>query len=205
MRIIGEKGITSLTTTTLAQAVGLTTGALFRHFSSWDEIYRHTVHVAFAQMDATFPDPSLPPRTRVFQLAKNRIELFSMNPGLVWLFRSRQAGLTVPKDAALELSTMVQRSRGFLLTAIHQGMQDGSLRKDLTEETTLHLVTGAIQASFGPESLHPIMTKTQKENALKALEGLELVLTPPKTGQAAFTQNPEQRMKEASLNPPQKT
>ena len=38
LRIIGEQGITSFTTTALAKEIGVTSGALFRHFASRDEI-----------------------------------------------------------------------------------------------------------------------------------------------------------------------
>ena len=40
LRIIGERGLTSLTTSNLAAEVGLTTGALYRHFASREEILR---------------------------------------------------------------------------------------------------------------------------------------------------------------------
>ena len=52
LRIIGERGLTSLTTATLAEEVGVTTGALFRHFASFDEILRETVRHGIRRMES---------------------------------------------------------------------------------------------------------------------------------------------------------
>ena len=41
LRIIGERGLTSLSTKTISEEVGVTTGALFRHFPSLEEIFTH--------------------------------------------------------------------------------------------------------------------------------------------------------------------
>ena len=91
LRIIGERGLTSLTTSNLAAEVGLTSGALFRHFASQDEILRETTRHAVARIEATFPDEPLSPVDRLLALARNRVRVLGADPGLAWFLRSEQA------------------------------------------------------------------------------------------------------------------
>ncbi|MCP4835493.1 MAG: TetR/AcrR family transcriptional regulator, partial [Phycisphaera sp.] len=71
LSIIGRTGLTSLTMSNLAAEIGVTSGALFRHFETRDDILREAVRHAVARIDRTFPDESLPPLDRLFTLAKN--------------------------------------------------------------------------------------------------------------------------------------
>ena len=65
LRIIGEEGLTALSTAKLAGAVSLTTGALFRHFDSLAEIYEEMVRCALQRVGETFPPGDLPPLERI--------------------------------------------------------------------------------------------------------------------------------------------
>ena len=75
LHIVGTTGITSLTTTALAREIGVTSGALFRHFKSRDEILREAVRYATRQIDETFPDEALPAPERIVGLARNRLQV----------------------------------------------------------------------------------------------------------------------------------
>ena len=43
LRLIGERGRTALTTANLASELGLSSGALFRHFATLDDVLRGAV------------------------------------------------------------------------------------------------------------------------------------------------------------------
>ena len=137
LHIIGRRGLTSLTMSTLAAEVGVTSGALFRHFQTRDDILREVVRHGVAKIDRTFPDKSLPPLERLFTLARNRIRLLGPDPGLAWLLRSEQAYLTLPKDAVNELRDVARRSLRFLLKAIRAGAADGCIRSYIPPEGLL--------------------------------------------------------------------
>lgn len=190
-RLIGERGITFLTTSTLAEEVGLTTGGLFRHFDSWEHIYRHVVNHAAARMETTFPDAALPAKERLFLLAKNRIQLFSENPGLAWLFRSKQSYLVLPEECGEQLQNMVKRSKAFLLQAIEEGRTDGSIRRDLEPAAVLVLVTGVIQSSFGAPGPQGHNGGGENSAVQGALEALSFLLAPPQV-QNVFPIPPEE-------------
>lgn len=153
LRIIGERGLTSLSTSSLAEEVGVTTGALFRHFHSREEILAEVVRHALARIEETFPGDSLPPLERLRQLAINRVRLLSENPGLSWLLRSEQAYLELPEASVELLRDAVKRSRRFLLDALREGAEQGEIRDDIEPELLLVPILGTIHALAGSPGL----------------------------------------------------
>jgi len=149
LRIIGEQGLTSLTTATLAAEVGVTTGALYRHFATLDEILIETVRLGVERIESTFPDPTLPPLDRLLALARNRVSLLGDDPGLAWLLRSEQAYLSLPKVAAERLRDVARRSRQFVLDTLRGGIEDGSIRGDIAPDLLLVPVLGTVHAVIG--------------------------------------------------------
>lgn len=178
LRIIGERGLTALTTATLAGEVGVTTGALFRHFASLDEVLRETVRHGIERMEETFPDASLPPLERLMGLARNRVELLRSDSGLAWLLRSEQAYLTLPDEAVTSLKALVRRSRRYLLDAIREGASSGSIRDDIDPELLLVPVMGTIHALAGTRGIHHLAPKTDRRQRDAVLWALERMITP---------------------------
>jgi AcrR family transcriptional regulator len=176
LRIIGERGVTSLSTTTLAAEIGVTSGALFRHFSSRDAILDEAVRHAVERIDAAFPDPDLPPRERLLQLARNRVRLFGSDPGLAWLLRSDQAHLTLPESAVARLRDVVARSRKYLLDAIREGVAQGSVRRDIEPEVLLVVVMGTIHALIGMGGAH--RHAPRRPDPAPVLSALERLIAP---------------------------
>lgn len=176
LRIVGRKGVTALTTANLAQEVGLTTGALFRHFATLDDVLRETVRQALDKMEFTFPDSSLPPLERISALARNRVAILARDPGLAWLVRSEQALLALPKDAVVSLLEFVSRSRRFLLDAIREGARQGSIRRDIEPEALLVSVAGTIHALVGMPGIHRLAQGSRSVGPERVLEGLMRML-----------------------------
>lgn len=178
LRIVGERGLTSLTTTRIAEEVGVTSGALFRHFASLDEILEETVRHAVARVEGTFPDPALPPLERLLELARRRIRLLREEPGLAWLLRSEQVYLTLPPDAVEPLRTLAVRSRRFLLAALREGAARGEVRHDLEPELLLVPVIGTIHTLIGMQGIHRTGAMSGPRTE-KVLEALAHMLAPP--------------------------
>jgi AcrR family transcriptional regulator len=181
LRIISERGFRSLTTATLAIEVGLTSGALYRHFASLDEILTETVRYGAGRIDATFPDPTLPPIERVLALARNRVKLLGEDPGLAWLLRSEQAYLALSDDAVRRLRSVVRRSREFLLRALKDGAEDGSIRRDIESELLLVPVLGTIHAIIGMQGADRELSPGERRNPERVLSALGRLIEPPST------------------------
>ena len=178
LRIIGERGLTSLTTATLASEVGVTTGALYRHFASLDEILIETVRFGVERIEATFPDPSLPPLDRLLALARNRVRLLGDDPGLAWLLRSEQAYLTLPEDAVRRLCDVVRRSRLFLLGTLREGAEGNSIRGDIEPELLLVPVLGTIHAVIGAGRTQRQLSRGKQPDPERVLYALARLLEP---------------------------
>ena len=176
LHITGRRGLTSLTMATLAAEIGVTSGALFRHFDSRDDILREVVRRAVARIDRTFPDESLPARQRLFTLARNRIRLLGPDPGLAWLLRSEQAYLTLPQDAVDELRDVARRSRRFLLKAIREGAAEGSIRTDIPPDVLLVPIIGTIHALIGMPGASQRVTGRQHRGTSRVLAALERMI-----------------------------
>ncbi|MGD9548417.1 MAG: TetR/AcrR family transcriptional regulator [Candidatus Krumholzibacteriia bacterium] len=179
LRIIGERGIASLTTTTLAEEVGVTSGALFRHFKSREEMLQEAARHALAKIESTFPDPTLAPLERLLALAENRVRIVGADPGVAWVLRSEQAYLSLPPDAVDRLRDLVRRSKRFVLTALRDGSADGTIRTDIAPETLFVPVMGTIHALIGMAGIHATAGRTKGSSAARVLAALAVLLTPP--------------------------
>ncbi len=183
LRIIGEQGLTSLTTTSLAREVGVTSGALFRHFASRDEILSEAVRYGLARIEETFPDESLPPLERLLELARARIRLLGSEPGLAWLVRSEQARLTLPAPAVRLLVDVVARSKRFVLQALREAAAEGSVRADIEPEALMVPVMGTIHVLIGMQGVHRLATDELGREPERALAALVRLLEPPENQQ----------------------
>lgn len=178
LRIIGERGLTSLTTASLAAEIGVTSGALFRHFTSRDAILAESVRYAVERIEQTFPAPDLPPLERILDLARNRVRVLGADPGLAWLLRSEQAFLTMPGDAVAQLHSLVGKTRKYLLDALVEGAQDGSIRRDVEPPVLLLTVMGTIHAMIGLNALHRKATGPGQPDLDRVLSGLARLVAP---------------------------
>lgn len=184
LRIIGERGLTTLTTATLAAEVGVTGGALYRHFASLDEILIETVRFGVEKIEATFPGAGLPALDRLLGLAENRVRLLRGDRGLAWLLRSDQAYLVLPARAVRSLREVVARSRRFLLAALVEAADAGSIRRDIEPEVLLVMVLGTIHALVGAADPHPFHRGRKPPRPDRVVAGLARLLQPPTTAQA---------------------
>lgn len=192
-RIIGERGITSLTTATIATEVGVTTGALYRHFASLDEILIEAVRQGVVKIESTFPDRALPPTDRLLALARSRVRLLGNDPGLVWLLRSEQAYLALPRDAVGLLRDVVRRSRAFLLGSLREGAADGSIRNDIEPELLLVPVMATIHAVIGRSAARHGRSRGSQPDPERVLLALARLLEPPSAASSAASRQPRSR------------
>lgn len=176
LRIIGEQGITALTMSALAAEVGLTSGALFRHFASREEILEEAVRLAASRVEKTFPDDRLPPMERLLHLAGNRVALLGSDPGIAWLLRSDQAFLELPEPAVALLEKLVTRSKRYLLAALRQGVASGSIRKDIEPGVLLVTVMGTVHALLGIPGAHGRPVRSKKQDPGPVLIALRRLL-----------------------------
>jgi AcrR family transcriptional regulator len=144
--VVGKEGVGALTMERLGREVGVTSGALFRHFPSRAAMLDEAARRAVALLETSFPAPELAPleRLRAFLTARSR--LASQHPGIPQLVFSEQFGKALPPEGARALRDMVLRTRGFVVEALKEAGARGEVRRDLPPEELAVVVMGAMFA-----------------------------------------------------------
>lgn len=145
LHIIATKGITALTTRSLAEHVGLSSGAIFRHFASLDALLEAVVLRVEAVLEATYPPASLSPVEKLDRFIEARTAAVGNQIGILRLVLSEQFLLALPKCGSERLSACVERTRAFIVQCLRDGQKTGEVRADLSAETLAPIVMGTMQ------------------------------------------------------------
>jgi AcrR family transcriptional regulator len=151
LRVAGREGIGALTMERLGREVGVTSGALFRHFPSRTAMLNAAAGRAVALLEATFPLAELPPieRLRQFVLARARVAVeHGAIPQLVF---SEQFGKALPPKGARAVRGIVLRTHAFAVEALREAADRGEIRRDVPAEDLALTIMGTIvvRAMFG--------------------------------------------------------
>lgn len=145
LHIIATRGVTALSTRSLAAQVGLSSGAIFRHFASIDALLDAVVGRVEAVLDSTYPPPDLPPRERLERFVRGRSEAVGSSVGILRLVLSEQFLLALPESASARLSACVQKTVDFIGGCIREGQNAGELRSDVDAEALKLIIMGTVQ------------------------------------------------------------
>lgn len=145
LHIIATKGIAALSTRQLAAQVGLSTGAIFRHFASLDELLDAVVARVEAVLEATYPPATVPPVERLERFIEARSTAVGHQLGILRLVLSDQFLLALPDSGSARLAACVQKTRAFVVECLREGQDAGELRGDLPAETLAPIVMGTVQ------------------------------------------------------------
>lgn len=145
LHIIATRGIAALNTRSLASAVGLSSGAIFRHFASLDALLDAVVTRAESVLESTYPAATLPPLERLEQFIVARSSAVGNQLGILRLVLSEQFLLALPEGASKRLAACVRKTRAFVLASLREAQDDGTCRADLPAETLAPIVMGTAQ------------------------------------------------------------
>lgn len=146
LTIAGREGIGSLTMERLAREVGVTAGALFRHFPSRDAMLDGAAARAAALLESTFPPGDLPPLERLGQLIRARSALAARHAGIPQLVFSEQFAKALPPEGARAIAGVVRRTVVFVIRALEEARERGEVRGDVPAETLATVVIGTVLA-----------------------------------------------------------
>jgi AcrR family transcriptional regulator len=173
LEVIARQGVAALTTRSLAEAVGLTTGAIFRHFETLDALLSAVARRVEAVLDDTYPPPGLPPVERLARFVEARSTAVGSRRGVLQLMLSEQFRLALPAADAARLTRAVKRTKAFIAEALAEGQADGSVRGDVPAAALGPIVLGTIQALARSAQQGPV------PEATAVAAGLFTLLRPP--------------------------
>lgn len=176
LRIAGREGIASLTMERLAREVGLTSGALFRHFPTRTAMLNEAAARAVALLEDTFPSAELAPleRLRAFVMARSR--LATERAGIPQMIFSDQFTKALPPKGAREIREVVRRSVAFILRALTDAAARGEIRGDVPPRDLAVTVLGTILANV---LVRPVLTGDGSPAREEVWSVLVALLRPP--------------------------
>ncbi len=176
LKIIGDRGIAALTTASLTQELGVSSGAPFRHFASRDEILEAAAQRVAEMVSDTYPDATLLPLDRLQALFLARVKTVGKRAGVARFIFSEQFALALPPAAVERMLDLVRGTRAFVLQALKEGMERGEIRKDLPAKALLPIVLGSLQHLVFLSALPPGLGKAPK--ATEVFASLTCLLAP---------------------------
>ncbi len=180
LRIVGTRGLPALTVSSLAADLGITGGALYRHFASTDEILVAVAVRVTELLDASLPEPSLPPMEWLDRFARSRTEMVGGHAGLSGLLLSEQLAMALPEPALEHLRDCVKRTARSIVRVLAAAQAEGEIRADIEPEALAPVVMGTLQmiARHRAGSMLPRFSG----NPMRPFETLRVLLQP--TGKA---------------------
>lgn len=174
LEIIGTQGIAALSTRSLASRVGLSSGAIFRHFATLDALLEAVVERVETVLDSTFPPQSLPPLERIDRFIEARSSAVGGRIGILRLVLSEQFLLALPQAGSMRLAGCVKKTRAFLVACLSEGQATGDIRADVSAQTLAPIVMGTVQmlafsaANVSPRKVEPAATREGLLTLLRA-------------------------------------
>lgn len=147
LRLARDTSPALITTTDIASAVGLTQGAVFKHFSTKDAIWVAAVQWVRGELmhslrAAAAAAPT--PLDRLSAMFRAHVDFVVANPGVPRLIFNE---LQQPADSATkqEVRAMLQGYRKLLLDTLEQAVMQGQVIADLDREAAATTFVGLIQ------------------------------------------------------------
>jgi AcrR family transcriptional regulator len=166
LHIIATRGITALNTRSLAEHVGLSTGAIFRHFVSLDALLDAVVTRVESVLESTYPPGDLPAGERLARFVEARSTAVGNQVGMLRLVISEQFLLALPEGSSERLARCVQSTREFVMQCLREGQETGEFRADIDASALAVMVMGAVQMlALSTSRTRHLAVETQKVRA----------------------------------------
>lgn len=147
LRLIASEGAARLTASHLAEAVGVSDAALFRHFGSMADIVLAAVAQFGELLAASLADMPEAPTARLEKFFCHRLRLVSSRPEVMQLaFNERLADAADAAGAQL-VRQHLAASRQFLQHCLAQGQATGEFRRDVQVQALVWTVTGHMRGA----------------------------------------------------------
>lgn len=151
LKIIAEQGLGKFTTSAIAQEVGLSDGALFRHFKSKNEIVMAAIEILEDELFQQLPASREDPLEELGEVIQRRLDFLSQNPHLFRLFFSEQLAQASGEMGMTRIRGMRTRTLEFIRGSLKRAKKAGLLREDLSVDELTVVVFGSVFGAAGGE------------------------------------------------------
>jgi AcrR family transcriptional regulator len=146
LRIIATKGSRRFTAQLLATEIGVTAGAIYRHFKSMDAVVDAVVNRMGAVLFAGFPPQAADPIERLKVFFHRRARAIVANPNVSRLLLSDHLAQAAGVAQAKRIKAFKRRSHTFVVECLREAEGLGRLAEGLSAEAGAIVVIGSILA-----------------------------------------------------------
>ncbi len=146
LRIIAEQGLGKFTTSTIAREVGLTDGAIFRHFPSKEAIVEAAIDRVEEILFAELPAPADDPLERLGDFIRYRVRVVRDNPGVSRMVFSEQLAQAGGEASAERVAELKRRSLQLIRRCLSEAAERGMLAPGVPVDDLVVVVQGTILA-----------------------------------------------------------
>lgn len=169
LEIIAEEGLGKFTTAAIAKKVGLTDGALFRHFKSKQDIVLAAIGVIEDMFFKDFPPAEGDPLDRLGALVRQRLSFLLKHPFLVRLIFSRQLSQASGKKGGERIGHMQARTIKFIHACLQEAEKQGMIRDGLSADDLTLVVFGSVFAAANRDLYEGMFSATDARQAPERL------------------------------------
>ncbi len=176
-----ELGPDRLTTQAIADAVGLTQAAIFRHFPTKQAVWRAVAETIVETMTTAWQTElagNADPELRLIALIRVQLRQIEANPAIPAILHSRELQ-TENAELRQSFRALMMRFQGLLTAELKSGQAGGAMRLDIEPEDCAALLISLVQGLAIRWSLGSRAFGLEAEGARLLGEQLRLFHVPP--------------------------
>ncbi len=146
-KLIGEKGIQNMTTRHLADEIGFSEPALYRHFKGKTEILVSVLEYFRAQMRKGLAPLLVKQKTgldKIEQIIEFQFNLFTQNPAIIMVIFA-ETSFQYDQILSSTVNRLLIQKKQMVIKIIEEGKQDGSIRKDINVDQLMSIILGSMR------------------------------------------------------------
>lgn len=144
--IIAEKGIQGLTMKNIAAVIGISEPAIYRHFTSKNEILSGIIKLMRVNTyeNSQVNKIDLSPMQRLEFSLRNRTSAFVQNPALAAIIFSEEIFIS-DNQLSQEIRTIMNERQALFIQLLTKGQEAGEVRADVEVEQLANMIIGAFR------------------------------------------------------------
>ncbi len=146
-KLIGEKGIQNVTTKHLADEIGFSEPALYRHFKGKTEILVSVLEYFRYKMSESLAPLLEKQKTgldKIRQLVEFQFNLFTENPAIIMVIFA-ETSFQYDKTLSATVNKLLNQKKQLAVNIINEGVSDGSIRDDINVDQLMSIILGSMR------------------------------------------------------------
>ena len=178
IKIIAVNGIQNLTIKTLANKVGVTEPALYRHFDNKLEILKAIISYFQNKMKPAIEklNRSAKALDKIEKFILEHLRIINSNPDFAKVIFS-EANFQNEETLILKVNNMMKKSHKILETVVQKGQNNGEIRNDISSLSIVRMIIGSLRLLVTQWSMSDMIFNLQSEGE-QLCDDLKKIIAP---------------------------